>query len=70
MTDGAGACPLKNIDARGAAQRRNQGLLALFVAIGAAAAIVGFGVTGPWRAAVAVPLFFAGLGIFQARALT
>jgi hypothetical protein len=58
---------IANIGPRGRQQRFRWGLVALVIAIAVGALIFGLGVSRVWRLALFVPLWIAGLGLFQAR---
>ena len=59
-----------NISARGRRQRRAMGAVTLLLAFVAAALLVALDQPRPWRLAVFVLLWIAGLGLFQAGAGT
>jgi hypothetical protein len=56
-----------NIGPRGQQQRLRFGFIALAVAVMVGAVVFAVGADRGWRLAVFVPLWIAGLGVFQAR---
>jgi hypothetical protein len=61
---------IPNIGPRGERRRQKAGIIALALAIGMAAALLGLGASRTWRLVLFVPLWVAALGFFQARAKT
>ena len=70
MSEETGAVCIANIGAKGRRQRMNFGLVLLGISVLLAAVLIGTGVGRSWRLVVLLPLWGAGLGIFQARGRT
>ncbi len=61
---------VSNIGPRERRKRRLLGIVSLTVAVGVAFVLVSYGAARWWRLAIFVPLWMAGLGLFQAREKT
>jgi len=56
-----------NIGPRGRRKRLNAGLVAFAISVALGAALIAGGTAPRWRLVLALPLFVAALGYFQAR---